>query len=94
VNTLKIMSNVSDLRLKALFHTYGIPVRSGHTVIEYEPETEKAEVARVVFGQLTTLFRFTALETTVAGTPRRITTLDTDAESESEVVLIPAICGG
>jgi len=73
-----------------------IKVRSGHTVVEYDTEDAAArQRARDIVGHLTTVYRFTALDTTSPLSPVRISApLSFDPETMTDVTLIPQIAGG
>jgi hypothetical protein len=94
MSKLSILVSGNQSPVAGIYQKYGIAARQGHTVIEFEPGTEQARTAAAVFSELTTLYRFTGLATTVADNPTRIERIDPEAIMESEYVLIPQIAGG
>lgn len=89
---LKILG--SSQYLKVVLAKYNVPVRGGHTVIEYDIEAAEAVAqAEAIFRALTgPQLRFTALDTSTTY-PSRVTEFDA-TKPDVEYSLIPAIAGG
>lgn len=99
MTTFKIMG--TEDRLRGVLNKTGLNVRGGHTVVEVAEDkarvNPRANVisradAERIFGVLTEEYKFTALDTSVAEKPVRVTTFKPD--TQTELVFIPQIAGG
>lgn len=92
--TLKVFG--STARLHEILRGYpGVKPTGGHTLIEFEPRTEREEVARNIYATLVTEYAFTPLDTTVPDAPVRAPReLPEDVPETREYTFIPQFAGG